>query len=61
MMTDHDTSSVDPDVEFDQEAAAGLSDEGYREADEDAAAQNAEFDPEAAAGLSDDEYTASAG
>lgn len=56
-----DTNIETADVDFDAEAAAGLSDEGHLAAMEEAGAadgRDAEFDSEAAAGLSDEDYQA---
>lgn len=56
-----DTNIETTDVDFDAEAAEGLSDEGHLAALEEAAVsggRDVEFDAEAAAGLSDEDYQA---
>lgn len=57
-----DTTDTNLDTEFDEVAAAGLSDEEYLAADAvatGARAAGSDFDEVAAAGLSDEEYLAS--
>lgn len=54
MTTQDSTAGTDTSAEHD--AAAGLSDEEYLEAENIPAAAAAAFDPRAATGLSDDEY-----
>lgn len=55
-MNTQNSSTPGTDTSIEHDAAAGLSDEEYLEAENTSAAAAAAFDPKVASGLSDDEY-----
>lgn len=55
-MNTQNSTAPGTDTSVEHDAAAGLSDEEYAEAENIPAAAAAAFDPKAASGLSDEEY-----